>query len=87
MAVDYTEKLTQLKDGLQRAKDLRVKALTKLEGLEAQEQELVKELREKYEVDPEKLEDEINRLEKQITEMIAEIEALIPWDLLSKFKQ
>jgi|OM-RGC.v1.032544056 chromosome segregation ATPase len=87
VTVDYTEKLTRLKDGLEKAKDLRVKALTKLEGLEAQEQELVKELRSKYEVDPEKLEDEIARLEKQIAEMIAEIEAIIPWDLLSKFKQ
>ncbi len=86
MAVDYTDRIKQLKEGLDKAKDLRVKALTKLEGLEAQEQELVKELKEKYEVEPEKLDEEITRLEKQIDEMISEIETIIPWELLNKVK-
>ncbi|WP_066640230.1 hypothetical protein [Desulfolucanica intricata] len=86
MTVDYTEKLKQLKEGLDKAKDLRVKALTKLEGLEAQEQELIKELTQKYEVHPEKLDEEISRLEAQISKMINEIESIIPWELLSKVK-
>lgn len=79
----YGEKLRQLKNGLERANNLRIQAETRLEELSRQEKEIVEQIRA-LGVEPDRLEEELARLEEEITTLIGEIESIIPWDLLDE---
>ena len=79
----YSEKLKHLKEGLDRANNLRIQAETRLEELDRQEKEIIEQIRA-LGVEPELLDEEINRLEKEIKRLIGEIEEIIPWELLEQ---
>lgn len=79
----HGDKLKLLKDGLERANNLRIQAETRLEELSRQEKEIIEQIRA-LGVEPDRLEEELARLEGEITALIVEIEALIPWDLLEE---
>lgn len=78
---NYEAKINELKAGLDKANDLRIQAKTRLEELAKQEQEIISQLAE-LGVKPEELDHEIASLEEQIKNLVAEIESLIPWDLI-----
>lgn len=77
------KRITELKEALNKAKDLRYKAEAKKETLLKQKEELVEEIR-KEGVEPENLEAEIKSLEETIARMTKEIEGMIPWDILKQ---
>ena len=61
--MDYEKELSQLKDNLERAKNLKYKAEARLEQLNNQQQEIIKELQE-LGVNPEDLQKEIEYVEE-----------------------
>lgn len=78
---EYTARLQKLKEGLERANNLRIQAETRLEELSKQEKELVEQIKA-YGVEPEQLDDYIANLQQEIETLIDKIENLIPWDLI-----
>lgn len=82
MAMDYGKTINQLKQSLDKAKDERIRAEARMEQLGKQKQELLKEL-EEYGIKPEDLENEITRLKKEIEELIAEANELLPKDIIN----
>lgn len=83
MAMDYGKTINQLKQSLDKAKDERIRAEARMEQLGKQKQELLKEL-EEYGIKPEDLENEITRLKKEIEELIAEANELLPTDIINR---
>ena len=81
MSIDYEKTINQLKENLDKAKSLRIRAEARLEQLNAQKQELLTEL-SALGVKPENLEDEINKLKTEIEELINKATAMIPSELL-----
>jgi len=79
--MDYEAKIKELKDGLEKAKNKRIQAVTRLEELVKQEKQYLDEIHE-LGVDPDRLEEEIANLQDQIEKLSGEIEALIPWELI-----
>ncbi len=77
------EKIKILKQALEKAKDERYKAEAKMEQLQWEEKKILEELREQN-VDPERLDEEIAALEREIDEKIKEAWALLPEELLKK---
>lgn len=82
---NYEQQINALKEGLQKARDLRNKALTQKEILEEQQARLYQKIRE-YGIEPEELEARIAALREKIEASIAEANALIPWELLQQEK-
>jgi chromosome segregation ATPase len=76
------ERIKVIKNKIDRAKNERIRAITKLEGLEKEEKEILEQLKE-LGVEPEQLADEIARLEKEIAEELSNIEQLLPQELLT----
>ena len=81
--MDYEKELNLLKDNLDKAKSLKYKAEARLEQLNNQEQEIVKELNS-LGVNPEDLEKEINKLKSEIDKLFLEANSLLPKDILEK---
>lgn len=79
MKVNYEEKLQILKEKIDRAKNIKIKAETKLEALQKQKEEIIKQL-EEMGINPNELEKEIKRLESEIITLIKEIEESLPPD-------
>lgn len=77
------KRINELKDALNKAKDLRYKAEAKKETLLKQKEELMEAIR-KEGVEPENLEAEIKTLEETIARMTKEVEGMIPWDILKQ---
>lgn len=75
------EQLNKLKTAIEKGKELRTRALSRKEILEQQEKELLEEIR-KLGVDPDRMEEEIGKLQKEKDKLLKEIESLIPFDLL-----
>ncbi len=75
------EQLNTLKTAIEKGKELRTRALSRKEILEQQEKELLEEIR-KLGVDPERMEEEIAKLQKEKDQLLKEIESLIPFDLI-----
>ncbi len=80
--MDYNKTINQLKEKLDKAKNMRIIAETKMEQLNKQRQDLLKEL-EDYGIKPEDLEDEIARLKNEIEELIKKANELLPMDLIN----
>ncbi len=81
--MDYEKELNSLKENLEKAKNLKYKAEARLEQLNQQEEEIIKELKN-LGVKPEELENEINRLTIDIDKLFKEANDLLPKDLLEK---
>lgn len=81
--MDYEKELNSLKENLEKAKNLKYKAEARLEQLNQQEEEIIKELKS-LGVKPEELENEINRLTIDIDKLFKEANDLLPKDLLEK---
>lgn len=75
------QELAKIKEAIEKAKDMRYRAEAKLEELENQKSRLLDELAS-LGVKPEQLDEEIERLEKEIVEGLQETLALIPKDLI-----
>ena len=74
---DLTNKLEALKQRAEIARTEKAKAEATLESLEKQKADLVAEIKG-YGIEPEQLDTEIERLEKEITEALAQAEKLLP---------
>jgi chromosome segregation ATPase len=81
MASEYEKEINIIKENLDKAKSLRIRAEARLEQLNKQKQEILKELLE-LGVKPEELENEISRLKSEIETFIKSANDLIPADLL-----
>ena len=81
--MNYEEKLNELKDNLEKAKSLKYKAEARLEQLNNQQQEIIKDLKN-LGVNPEDLEEEIKKLKSEIDELFKEANNLLPKDILEK---
>ncbi|QQY80677.1 hypothetical protein EDD65_105194 [Keratinibaculum paraultunense] len=81
--MDYEKELNKLKDNLERAKNLKYKAEARLEQLNNQQAEIIKELNS-LGVDPEKLDEEIEKLTIEINELFQKANALLPKDILEE---
>ena len=81
--MDYEKELSQLKNNLERAKNLKYKAEARLEQLNHQQQEIIKEIKE-LGGNPEDLEKEIEKLNTEIDKLFEEANTLLPKDILEK---
>ena len=81
--MNYEKELNNLKENLEKAKDLKYKAEARLEQLNQQEAEIIGELNE-LGVKPENLNHEIEKLSLEIENLFKEANDLLPKDLLEK---
>ncbi|NMB27112.1 MAG: hypothetical protein GX987_03525 [Tissierellia bacterium] len=81
--MDYEKELNALRDNLEKAKSLKYKAEARLEQLNNQQQEIIKELKD-LGVNPEDLEEEIKKLKSEIDKLFEEANTLLPKDILEK---
>lgn len=81
--MSYEKELNNLKDNLEKAKSLKYKAEARLEQLNNQEQEIIKDLKN-LDVDPKDLEEEIKKLTNEINQLFKEANTLLPKDILEK---
>ena len=77
MATDYEKSIGQIKENLDKAKNMRIRAEAKLEQLNRQKQDILKEI-ETLGIKPEALDNEIVRLKKEIEELIEKATELLP---------
>ena len=78
---EYEKELSVLKENLDKAKTLKYKAEARLEQLNKQEEELIKELKE-LGVAPEDLNEEIKKLTSEIDDLFKKSNDLLPKDIL-----
>ncbi|NLD49172.1 MAG: hypothetical protein GX660_18585 [Clostridiaceae bacterium] len=81
MNQEYDKKLNEIKENLDKAKNLRIRAEARLEELNKQKADILKEL-DQLGVKPEELESEIERLKAEIDELIDRADKLIPLELI-----
>ena len=81
--MNYKKKLNELKMNLEKANRFKIRAESKLEELNSRKEELLKELHQ-YGIEPENLNDEIEKLKKEIEDGIREANELLPLELLEK---
>lgn len=81
MSTMMETKLSNLKDGLAKAKDMRYKAELRKDALMKQQEEILDQIRAEG-VDPNALDLEIEKLEQEINQLAEEVEGMIPWDLI-----
>jgi len=81
--MDYEKELNNLKENLEKAKNLKYKAEARLEQLNQQEEEIIKELKIMG-IEPQDLESEILKLTQDINKLFEEANQLLPKDLLEK---
>lgn len=80
---DYEKDLNILKDNLEKAKSLKYRAEARLEQLDKQHKEIIKELQD-LGVNPDDLDKEIETLTKEIETLFRESNELLPKDILEK---
>ena len=80
---DYEKELNVLKNNLEKAKSLKYKAEARLEQLDKQHKEIIKEL-EDLGVNPNDLDKEIEKLTNEIEILFKESNELLPKDILEK---
>ena len=81
MALEYEKKINQIKENLDKAKNMRIRAEARLEQLNKQKEEILTELKE-LGVSPQELDNEISRLKSEIEDLIDRAEKLIPEELI-----
>jgi len=77
MAADYEKFINNLKESLDKARNMRIRAEARLEQLNKQKQDLINEI-EALGVKPEELEKEIERLKSEIEQLIKKPSELLP---------
>ena len=77
--MNYEEELKSLKDSLDKYKSLKYKAEARLEQLNVQRDQLIKEIKSNG-IEPEDLNNEISTLQKEIEELFRKAEELLPRD-------
>lgn len=78
---DLEQKIQILRRGLQKARDLRNKALTQKEILEEQREKILAKIAE-FGIKPEELDSKIAELKQEMESLIKEVHELIPWELI-----
>ncbi|MCX7711055.1 MAG: hypothetical protein N2484_14555 [Clostridia bacterium] len=81
MTAEYDKKVSQLKENLDKAKSLRIRAEARLEQLNKQKQELLREI-ETMGIQPEELDKEIDKLKNEIEALIQKADELLPADII-----
>lgn len=81
MAIEYEKKINQIKENLDKAKNMRIRAEARLEQLNKQKEEILSELKE-LNVSPEELDVEISKLKGEIEDLMDRAQSLIPQDLI-----
>lgn len=81
MAIEYEKKINQIKENLDKAKNMRIRAEARLEQLNKQKEEILGELKE-FNVSPDELDMEINKLKSEIEDLIDRAQNLIPQELI-----
>lgn len=83
MALEYEKRINQIKESLDKAKNMRIRAETRLEQLNKQKEEILEELKT-LGVAPEQMDGEIERLRSEIEDLLGKAEKLIPEELIKK---
>lgn len=81
MALENEKRIAELKEQIEKAKQLKYKYEARLDELQRQRERLLAELAE-LQVRPEDLEGEIRRLQSDVEALLREAAALLPADLL-----
>jgi cell division septum initiation protein DivIVA len=81
MINEYEKSINQIKENLDKAKGLKIRAEARLEQLNKQKQDILAEI-ESMGVKPEELENEIERLKTEIEDLIKTANELLPMDLI-----
>ena len=81
--MNYEEELKKLKTDIDRANNLKNVAAANLKVLEDQEAQLLEDLKQ-LGVQPENLDSTIEKLKKEIEEMLKEANSLMPRDILDR---
>lgn len=76
---DYGLTINELKDELEKAKNIRIRAEARLEQLNQQKHEIIKEIKE-LGITPEELDKEIGRLQNEIEELLGRIRKMLHQD-------
>ncbi|HEX9059593.1 MAG TPA: hypothetical protein VF941_05400 [Clostridia bacterium] len=80
MTKDYDKRISQLKEDLDKAKDQRIRAEAKLEQYNKQKQEIIDEIKSMG-IEPDEIENEIQKIDTEIEELIKKVEEAMPRDL------
>ena len=80
MTKDYDKRISQLKEDLDKAKDQRIRAEAKLEQYNKQKQEIIDEIKSMG-IEPDEIENEIQKIETEIEELIKKVEEAMPRNL------
>ncbi len=83
--MDYELRLNKLKTDIDRAKSIKIRSEARLEQLEQQQGELLKEL-ELLNIKPEELGEEIKKLNEEIETLFVKAESLLPRDIMDRIK-
>ncbi len=81
MTNEYEKKINQLKESLDKAKNMRIRAEARLEQLNKQKQEILDEINS-LGVRPEELESEIEKLRGEIEALIKKADEMLPEDII-----
>lgn len=77
---EYDKAINDIKENLDKAKNLRIRAEARLEQLNKQKQDILSEI-ESLGVRPEELDGEIDRLRMEIEDLIKKANEMLPLDL------
>lgn len=81
MAIEYEKKINQIKENLDKAKNMKIRAEARLEQLNKQKEEILSELKE-LNVSPDELDMEISKLKSEIEDLMDRAQNLIPQELI-----
>ncbi len=81
MAIEYEKKINQIKENLDKAKNMRIRAEARLEQLNKQKEDILGELKD-LNVSPDELDMEISKLKSEIEDLMDKAQSLIPQDLI-----
>lgn len=82
MSNDYEKSISQIKENLDKAKNLRIRAEARLEQLNKQKQDILEEIKS-LGIEPEQLDGEIEKLKKEIEDLIEKANELLPMDIIN----
>jgi len=76
---DYKKEISQIKEKLDKANTMKVRSETKLENLEDEREKLLTEIKNEG-IEPDQLEEEIEKVESKLQKLIKEAKELLPED-------
>jgi len=81
MSVEYEKTITEIKENLEKAKNMKFRAEAKLEQLYKQREEITNEIKAMG-IEPENIDAEISKLQTEIDAMLKETKDLLPENLI-----